>query len=135
VTLGCAIAVMVLQYGHESRGGVFHKQQSRELGRIRPEFGREWSAPKAPGAGATAFKCNRPPPPELGLVLLSHLVAVPRRSGDADYGRDGNLRQELRTLGLTYVAATGAGRRRGGSSGSMTFGKGNMREPRGGTQS
>ena len=101
MTLGCAIAVMVLQYGHESRGGVFHKQQSREL----------------------------------GLVLLSHLVAGPRRSGDADYGRDGNLRQELRTLGLTYVAATGAGRRRGGSSGSMTFGKGNMREPRGGTQS
>jgi SRSO17 transposase len=47
--------------------------------------------------------------PQIALAHVKAALAAGIARGvvlmDADYGRDGNLRQELRTLGLTYVAA------------------------------
>jgi SRSO17 transposase len=47
--------------------------------------------------------------PQIALEQIKAALAVGIAPGvvlmDADYGRDGDLRRELRTLGLTYVAA------------------------------
>ena len=47
--------------------------------------------------------------PQIALEQIKAALAADIARGivlmDADYGRDGNLRRELRTLGLTYVAA------------------------------
>jgi len=47
--------------------------------------------------------------PQIALEQIKAALAAGIARGivlmDADYGRDGNLRRELRTLGLTYVAA------------------------------
>jgi SRSO17 transposase len=47
--------------------------------------------------------------PQIALEQIKAALAAGIPRGvvlmDADYGRDGNLRRELRTLGLTYVAA------------------------------